>query len=256
MMNKREPATETDVRDGAAIFYVTDSRSKPFDLGVALPVGAVLLEDAGEQQPIPAGTRVQIIQAEILDDSQVLLGFTYANNGQGICTLDTIAIESDDGGRPGLLGDIRAFAYELLEEAKQGLQQSGQLDPLAFVITNNKAIRLPLSFHGVQQKHGAYNRLVQLAKAHRALAIITVNDVHLSSENDDDDGYYDGKLAATKSPEAIWVTVSGPAITSWSITAPYARNCEQIAFGPAKEDMGVKVNLLQGWASEHVLPKN
>lgn len=256
MTNKREPATEADVRDGAAVFYVTNSRSKPFDLGVELPVDAILLEDAGEEQPVPTGTQVQIIQAEILDDSQVLLGFTYANDGQGICTLDTIAIESDDGDKSGLSADIRTFAYELLEEAKHRLQQDQYLSPLAVIITSNKAIRAPLSFQGVQQKHAAYGRLVQLAKAHRALAIITINDVHLSRESGDDDGYYQGKLAATKSPEAIWVTVSGPAITSWTITAPYTRNCEQIVFGPAKEDLGVQLNLLQDWASEQALPKN
>lgn len=256
MPNETKAATEADVRDGAAIFYVADSRSKPFDLGVALPVDAVPLQDAGEGQPVPAGTRIQIIQAEIPDDSQVLLGFTYANNGQGICTLEEIAIESDDGDNTGISADTRTFAYELLEAAKQNLQQERYLDPLAFVMTSNKAIRVPLSFQGVQQKHTAYGRLVQLAKAHRALAIITVNDAHLSRERADDDGYYEGKLAATKSPEAIWVTVSGPAITSWSITAPYTRNSEQIAFGPAKEDLGVQINLLQGWASEQVQPKN
>jgi hypothetical protein len=255
-MRNREPATEEDTRNGSAVFFVPEStRSKVFDLGVALPTDAVLLEDAGEVQPVPAGTRVQIIQAEILDDLHVLLGFTYADDGQGICTLDTIAIESDDEGKPGLSADIRTFAYELLEEAKHGLQQDRILNPLALVITSNKAIRVPLSFQGVQQKHATYSRLVQLAKAHRALAIITVNDVHLSRENGDD-GYYEGKLAATKSPEAIWVTVSGPAITSWSITAPYTRNCEQLAFGPAREDLGVQINLLQFWASNQVLPKN
>jgi hypothetical protein len=256
-MRNRGPATEEDARNGSAVFFVPEStRSKVFDLGVALPTGAVLLEEVGEENPVPAGTCVQIIQAEILDDSHILLGFAYADNGHGICTLDAIAIESDDGDKPGLSADIRTFAYELLEEAKHGLQQDRILNPLAFVITSNKAIRVPLSFQGVQQKHAAYCRLVQLAKAHRALAIITVNDVHLSRESGDDDGYYEGKLAATKSPEAIWVTVSGPAITSWSITAPYTRNCEQIAFGPTKEDPGVQINLLQGWASEQVLPKN
>jgi hypothetical protein len=255
-MRNREPATEEDARNGSAAFFVPEStRSKVFDLGVALPAGAVLLEEVGEENPVPAGTRVQLIQAEILDDLHVLLGFTY-DGGVGICTLEGIAIESDEKDELGSAIDVRVLAFELLEEAKRNMQLDKYLRPIAFVVKSNKAIRAPLSFQGIEQKHAAYKRLVQLAKAHRALAIITVNDVHLSRENDDDDGYYEGKLEATKSPEAIWVTVSGPAITGWSITAPYTRNCEQIAFGPAKEDLGVQINLLQGWASEQVLPKN
>lgn len=255
MRNRRGPATEGDAQNGSAVFFIADGRSRAFDLGVALPVDAILVREVGENQPVPAGTRVQVIQAELLEDSSILLGFIYAE-GQGICTLDEIAIESSEKAGSNDAVDIRTLAFQLLEEAKQNLLKNKYLNPLAFLITSNNAIRMPLSFVGTQEKYATYGRLIQLAKAHRASAIITVNDVHLSREGDDDEGYYDGKLAATKSPEGIWVTVSGPAITSWSITVPYTRNREQIAFGATKEDLGIQLNLLQGWASEQVPSKN
>jgi hypothetical protein len=234
---------------------VADSRRKTFDLGVELPAAAVLSENIEAERPVPAGTAVQLIRAEIVDDSDVLLWFTYAD-GQGVCRLEQITLESNEEVTPGSAIDVRGLCFRLLEKAQGILQRDKYLSPLAFVIKNENLLCVPLSFEGGQEKKSAYARLISLAKAHRALAIVTVNDVHWSRDNDTSDEYYEGQLAATGAPEAIWVTVSGPAITTWTIMSRYSRRGEKIVFDQNVEDTGYTLNLLEGWASNKILPKN
>jgi hypothetical protein len=86
-------ATESDVNTGRAVFHVPDNRSRVFDIGVPLPANAVVISnlDVGEGTTVPAGTRVIVIQAEIVDQQDVLLGFTYPG-GQGVCTIEQVEI--------------------------------------------------------------------------------------------------------------------------------------------------------------------
>jgi hypothetical protein len=94
----RLPATEADVEKGIAIFWIPDSRSKLYDLGGSLPLEAFVVSDldVGNKQFIPAGTIIWVVQAEIVDDSEILLGFKYSE-GQGICTLDQVEFKKYDG---------------------------------------------------------------------------------------------------------------------------------------------------------------
>jgi hypothetical protein len=47
--------------------------------------------DIGEEDPIKAGETVKVIQAELIDDTDVLLGFVW--RGQtGVCGLNEIEI--------------------------------------------------------------------------------------------------------------------------------------------------------------------
>jgi hypothetical protein len=90
------PATEEDCRAGRAIFYIPDNRSKVYDLGRPLPLSARYRQDtetstAKEQGIIPAGTVVHIIQCEIGDNGEILVGFRY-NGGEGICMLHELEI--------------------------------------------------------------------------------------------------------------------------------------------------------------------
>ena len=80
------PATAEDVERGRAVFYVPDSRSKVYDLGFSLPAEAIVDNDMdlGGGDQISAGTIVTAIQAEIVDDKDVLLGFRY-DAGRGVC---------------------------------------------------------------------------------------------------------------------------------------------------------------------------
>lgn len=86
--NKTSAATQDDVDRGVAIFWIPDSRSKAYDVGRPLPADAWVVADieVGEGERIPAGTRVTVIQAEIIDDTEVLLGFRY-EKGAGVCDL-------------------------------------------------------------------------------------------------------------------------------------------------------------------------
>jgi hypothetical protein len=90
------PATEEDCKAGRAIFYIPDNRSKVYDLGRALPLPARYRQDtdtstAKEQGIIPAGTAVEIIQCEIGDNGEILVGFRY-HGGEGICMLNELEI--------------------------------------------------------------------------------------------------------------------------------------------------------------------
>jgi len=85
--NDMKPATAEDVERGIAVFYVPDSRSKIYELGFSLPAEAVAVSDieVEDGEKILAGTALTIIQAEIVDDRDVLLGFSY-KSGKGVCT--------------------------------------------------------------------------------------------------------------------------------------------------------------------------
>ena len=87
----RLPATAEDVEKGTAVFHVPDSRSKVYDLGFSLPAEAIVDKDmeVGGGERIPAGTPIRVIQAEIVDNQDVLLGFTYGEN-RGVCHIDQV----------------------------------------------------------------------------------------------------------------------------------------------------------------------
>jgi hypothetical protein len=90
------PATEEDCKAGRAVFYIPDNRSKVYDLGRPLPLAARYRQDtdistAKEQGSIPAGTVVDIIQCEIGDNGEILVGFRYAG-GEGLCMLNELDI--------------------------------------------------------------------------------------------------------------------------------------------------------------------
>jgi hypothetical protein len=91
-----QPATEEDCKAGRAVFYIPDNRSTVYDLGRPLPLTARYREDtetstASEQGTIAAGTVVEIIQCEIGDNGQILVGFRYAG-GEGLCMLHELEI--------------------------------------------------------------------------------------------------------------------------------------------------------------------
>lgn len=92
----QKPATEQDCKAGVAIFYVPDNRSRVYDLGRPLPLPARYRQDteigtADQQEIIRAGTPVEIIQCEIGDNGEILVGFRH-NGGVGICMLHELEI--------------------------------------------------------------------------------------------------------------------------------------------------------------------
>jgi hypothetical protein len=92
----KKPATEQDCKAGIAVFYVPDNRSTVYDLGRPLPLPARYRQDTeigtGDQlKIIPAGTPVEIIQCEIGDNGEIVVGFRYGE-GDGICMLSELEI--------------------------------------------------------------------------------------------------------------------------------------------------------------------
>jgi hypothetical protein len=88
------PATEDDCHAGRAVFFIPDNRSTVYDLGAPLPLIARLKQDtetssAEQQEVIPAGTQIEIIQCEIGDNGEILVGYRY-DGGEGLCMLSEI----------------------------------------------------------------------------------------------------------------------------------------------------------------------
>ena len=92
----KKPAKEEDCKAGRAIFYVPDNRSTVYDLGRPLPLPARIRQDtetrtADQKEIIPAGTPIEVIQCEIGDNGEILVGFRY-DGGEGICMLNELEI--------------------------------------------------------------------------------------------------------------------------------------------------------------------
>ncbi|SRR6266849_4627420 len=144
--------------------------------------------------------------------------------------------------------DLKKCALDALETAKKDLARDGYLIPIALVVTNAGILDFTLEFEGEEQKTSAYSRLIETAREKCGTAVITVNDAYCSEHNSLE-GYYQGKLQNEDAPECIYVTVSGPAITTWSMSVPYRRNGNEFVFGTPIETFNDSLNLLPGWAS-------
>jgi len=82
-------ATEADFHSGVAVFYVPDGLSAPYSLGRDLPIRAELVKSEGTDWPV--GSQVSIVQAEISDGKDVILGVVHGDE-QGICTLEDVKL--------------------------------------------------------------------------------------------------------------------------------------------------------------------
>jgi len=150
--------------------------------------------------------------------------------------------------------DLKVLAYELLDEAQTLLQNEGNVNPAAVVITPSENLIFDLEFESEEERDELYAEMMDVAKEQSAGAILTVNDVYL----DDDagapallEGAGWGALSEA-AHEALVVTVSGSGFETWSLMSPYFRNGEQFVFQPPKEmpDPGGEVALLGDWTGK------
>jgi hypothetical protein len=79
-------ATQADQNAEEVIFYIPDGRSVPYRLERDLPLRARLV---GETTGFPIGTEIEILQAEMADNGDVLIGFMVGDD-EGICMLNEI----------------------------------------------------------------------------------------------------------------------------------------------------------------------
>lgn len=147
--------------------------------------------------------------------------------------------------------DLRDFALRLLEQAKENLQQYGELVPVAFLITPDELQCYSLTFGDQQGKAAAYSELVYAARTAEAAALITCNDAFWKDNADPQyvEGYYPGKLAVEGAKECIMLTVSGPLLETWCLEVPYQRSENEIKFGAQRESSGDQVGFLEGWTT-------
>jgi hypothetical protein len=148
--------------------------------------------------------------------------------------------------------DLKEFALGVLEIAKENLQRDGHLIPTAFAITASHIHCYSVSFANHDEKPGVYSDLIEAAKNDGAATLITCNDALWSKNAGPEyiEGYYPGKLAVDGAKECIMLTVSGPAIQTWSAQIPYQRMNDGIEFGAVSEESGGEVGFLEGWASQ------
>jgi len=145
--------------------------------------------------------------------------------------------------------DLRDFALRLLEQAKENLQQYGELVPVAFLITPDELQCYSLTFGDQRGKAAAYRDIVKAAQAAEAAALITCNDAFWKDNADPQyvEGYYPGKLAVEGAKECIMLTVSGALMETWCVEVPYQRSEKEIRFGAQRESSGDQIGFLEGW---------
>jgi hypothetical protein len=82
------PKADQDAEE--VIFYIPDGRSVPYRFGRDLPLGARLISPE-VATGFPVGTVIEILQAEIGDTGDVLIGYV-AGEEEGICQLNEIEL--------------------------------------------------------------------------------------------------------------------------------------------------------------------
>jgi hypothetical protein len=130
--------------------------------------------------------------------------------------------------------DLRDYARNALEVAKEDLRRDKNLIPVALIVFEEEVSDFSLEFENAEEKMSVYGEIVRIAEQRAARAIITVNDAQLREPTTD------------VITECIYLSVSGPGIQTWSIAVPYKR-ADEIKFGAASESLGDMLNLLPGW---------
>jgi hypothetical protein len=85
-------ATQADVDTGNCVFFMPDQRSTPFSFDRELPISAVVILEDDAQNFAPKGTVVTIVQAELGDTGDVLLGVLYGDDQQALCLLSDVEV--------------------------------------------------------------------------------------------------------------------------------------------------------------------
>ena len=70
--------------------------------------------------------------------------------------------------------DLRQHALELLEQAKKFLEEDGELDPTAFIITRNDQVLRPIGLRDKASKVRSCKKILNEARKLHARAIITL----------------------------------------------------------------------------------
>jgi hypothetical protein len=88
-------ATKEDVDAGQVVFFVPDGRSRPYSFGRLLPVEAKITKPKSNDEFYSPGTIVSIVQAELVDGAEVLLGVQATDDDEGLCSLKDVEVLND-----------------------------------------------------------------------------------------------------------------------------------------------------------------
>lgn len=149
--------------------------------------------------------------------------------------------------------DLKALAYELMQESQESLQHQGHLNPAAVVITPRENLIFDLEFQDDEEREEIYAEMMEVAKDKSAAAILTINDVYMDDSSALVKLQGEGWGALAEAPhEAIVITISGSGFETWSLISPYARKDDQFAFQPSREVLtpGGEVDLLGDWTGK------
>jgi hypothetical protein len=142
--------------------------------------------------------------------------------------------------------NLKNYALKVLEVAKEDLRRDKYLLPVAFIVTDEEVFDFNLQFEDAQQKKSVYAELIEVAKEKAARAIITINDATITND-------LEGTSSATTREDrrttrnCIFLTISGPSVTTWSLSLPYDSDGNKIVFGNPTETSDDVLNLLPGW---------
>jgi hypothetical protein len=138
----------------------------------------------------------------------------------------------------------KSYALKALDDAKKDLCRDKYLIPVAFILTDDEVLNFNLQFEDREQKLSVYSKLVELAKAKKARAIITINDANVTDAPGTDN--------AGLPNECIFMTVSGPNIQTWTVSVSYRREGSEIIFEKPIESQDDILNLLPGWTKNPI----
>ena len=120
--------------------------------------------------------------------------------------------------------NVKHYALNALETAKEDLRRDKHLVPVASVVTDNDVFDFSLNFEDAQQKASVYAELVEIAKQKGGPAIITINDANVRNPvRADSEHHGSEKVTPKEVQECIYLAVSGPSIQTWTICLPYGQ---------------------------------
>ena len=150
--------------------------------------------------------------------------------------------------------DLRQHALKLLEMSRKFLEEDGDLDPTAFIITADDQLLRPIEFQDEIAKVESCKKIVDEARQRNALAIITIflaRSADFAESEFDHESYFWGDIQHGSTDRSILVTASGPGIKNWAVALPFGSTKGKITFGELEEFReGLDLGLLPGWSEQ------
>ena len=155
--------------------------------------------------------------------------------------------------------DLRKHALELLALSKKFLEEDGDLDPTAFIITGGEQLLRFIDLQDESAKIESCRKIVKEAREQHALAIITI--FLARSKNFDQEGFAEssycwGDIQEEQSERSILMTLSGPGIKNWAVAVPFKLKGQKPVFQKQIEyTEGVDLGLFPSWSDQITSPR-